>query len=123
MGVHIGSRIKLHCEMNHIPVPALCNLTGMEKSSIYRIFSKANLDTGTLLKFSIVLKHNFFQYFWEEKTKTSDTEILQLKEELSQLKQELDKLRQEHEETKRQNEMLQRENKLLNKFLDKMKPA
>jgi hypothetical protein len=115
MSVHIGSIIKNYCNERRISVSALSKMLGMDNSSIYRIYSRPYLDTDTLLKFSTALKHNFFQYFWEEKTNISDADVLRLKEEIVKLKREI-------EEIKRKNEMLQRENELLNKFLDKMKP-
>jgi hypothetical protein len=116
MSVHIGSVIKNYCHEHRITVLWLSKAIGMDTSSIYKALNRSNLDTDTILKFSDVLKHNFFQYFVEDKKAVSDTDILQLKQEISQLKQE-------NEDLKRKNEILIRENELLSKFFDKMKPV
>jgi hypothetical protein len=116
MSVHIGSIIKDYCDERRITAAMLSKMIGKDTSRVYRIFGRSHLDTDILHAYSVALKHNFFQYLWEEETKTSDTEVLRLKQEIGLLDQEV-------EELKRKNEMLMRENELLNKFLDKMKPA
>jgi transcriptional regulator with XRE-family HTH domain len=116
MSVHIGSIIKRFCEEHNISAPQLGRKVGMNSSTIYRVFKRANLDSENLILFSGALKHDLFQYYGQPKAPVSESDSLQLKEEIDELMKEI-------EELKRRNEILQRENELLNKFLDKMKPA
>lgn len=37
-----------------------------DRTNIYKIFKKQSIDTNLLLRISIVLKYDFFQYYAEE---------------------------------------------------------
>jgi hypothetical protein len=72
--MHIGQRIKEVLEQQHKPVTWLAKEINCERTNVYNIFARKDINTGLLTKLGVILGHNFFQelseeFFKEEKTK------------------------------------------------------
>lgn len=58
--IHIGRRIKEVVAQKGIKVPWIAQQLGYHRNNVYLIFSRQWIDTGTLMKLSIILQYNFF---------------------------------------------------------------
>ena len=58
--IHIGRRIKEVVAQKGIKVPWIAQQLGCHRNNVYLIFSRQWIDTGTLMKLSIILQHDFF---------------------------------------------------------------
>ena len=59
----IGYLIKSELEHQERSVSWLAKKIGCSRTVVYRIFEKDSIDTGILLRISIVLKRNFFDEY------------------------------------------------------------
>lgn len=66
MAVHIGKEIQRVMEQRGVSVVRLARDYGCSRIHMYRIFEKASLDTAMLMRFSMLLGHDFFQLYSDE---------------------------------------------------------
>ena len=66
MSVHIGKEIKKKTQERGMTVVCLSRELGCHRTNIYRIFCSPTIDTGVLLRLSIILEHDFFRLYSEE---------------------------------------------------------
>ena len=59
--IHIGRHIKEVVAQRGIKVPWIAQQLGCHRNNVYLIFSRPWIDTGTLMKLSIILQYNFFE--------------------------------------------------------------
>ena len=57
---HIGRHIKEVVTQKGVKVPWVAQQLGCHRNNVYLIFSRPWIDTGTLMKLSIILQYNFF---------------------------------------------------------------
>lgn len=93
--VHIGEKVQQVFEQKNIKLSDFADQLGTVRQNVYRIFKKRDLDTGLLTKLSLVLEHNFFQYYCPENEQDSiqDLHIKKMDEELSLAQKEIDYLK------------------------------
>ncbi|NJM24787.1 MAG: helix-turn-helix transcriptional regulator [Bacteroidia bacterium] len=63
--IEIGPKIQEVFESRNMKLTDFADELGTVRQNVYRIFKKRHLDTGLLTKISMVLNHNFFQYYVE----------------------------------------------------------
>ena len=63
MSVNIGEKIKQRAKELRIGPTELGMLLNTSKQNIYSIYKRKSLDAETILKLSIALKYDFFDYF------------------------------------------------------------
>lgn len=61
--VNIGAIIKRELLLQERSVAWFAKKLCCERANIYRIFNKQSLDTELLLRISLILNHDFFQYY------------------------------------------------------------
>lgn len=84
--VQIGPKVQEIFESRNMKLSDLADRLGTVRQNVYRIFKKADLDTGLLIKISEVLNHNFFHYY-----KTPDASADQpIDKELADLRSQLE---------------------------------
>lgn len=97
MPIHIGSIIQNYTRHNNIrPIDFYQGLQ-IQPSSIYKIFKGASISTRMLLRISILLKHDFFQYFQTELDQRINNNFEQQKIEHEQLKKDYENLKLEND--------------------------
>ncbi len=64
--VDIGSLIKQEMQRQGRGVTWLAKQIGRDRTLIYRIFNNKSIDTDNLLRISVALNHNFFDFYVEE---------------------------------------------------------
>ncbi|MCQ2326355.1 MAG: helix-turn-helix transcriptional regulator [Bacteroidales bacterium] len=70
--MHIGSRIKEVCEQKNVTAQELSKLIHCDRSNVYYIFKRDNIDIKLLQEIGKVLNHDFFQDLSNEnKTQSS----------------------------------------------------
>lgn len=57
---HVGQLIKAVVIQKGIKVPWLAQQLGCHRNNVYLIFSRSWIDTGSLMKLSQILEHDFF---------------------------------------------------------------
>lgn len=62
ISLHIGNEIKRVMKEQGRSVTWLSHQLYCDRTNIYKIFSKSSIDTTLLLRISIALNHNFFNY-------------------------------------------------------------
>jgi hypothetical protein len=68
--MHIGQRIKEVLEQRHKPVTWLAKEINCERTNVYNIFARKDINTGLLTKLGIILEHNFFKELSDDFSKT-----------------------------------------------------
>ena len=68
--MHIGQRIKEVLEQRHKPVTWLAKEINCERTNVYNIFARKDINTGLLTKLGIILEHNFFNELSDDFSKT-----------------------------------------------------
>ncbi len=63
MSIFIGEEIKNIVKEQGVTVSWLARELGCHRTSVYRIFDSYSIDTDTLLRLSIILKHDFFKKY------------------------------------------------------------
>lgn len=61
--IHIGKFIHLRVKENNIDVPRICNFMKCTEPEINEMYTKENLSTNTLLKWSKLLEYDFFRLY------------------------------------------------------------
>ncbi len=64
--IHIGNIIKQELEKQERTIVWLAKKLKCDHSNIYSIFRRESMDTDLLLRISIALNVNFFQYYVHE---------------------------------------------------------
>lgn len=68
--MHIGNRIRDILKERGQSVVWLARQLSYSRTNIYKLFGKSTIDTGVLLRISVILHHDFFtEYSNEVKTK------------------------------------------------------
>ena len=67
--MHIGQKIKEVLEQRHKPVTWLAKEINCERTNVYNIFARQDINTGLLTKIGIILEHNFFKELSDEFSK------------------------------------------------------
>lgn len=63
MEKHIGDLIKEELEKQERTVSWFARKLSCDRSNVYRLFQKESIDSGLLVRISIVLNRDFFSYF------------------------------------------------------------
>lgn len=71
--MHIGKRIKEVLEQRQMPVTWLAKEINCERTNVYNIFARKDINTGLLTKLGIILEHNFFKELSDDFSKTEKT--------------------------------------------------
>ncbi len=58
--IHIGRHIQEVVTQKGIKVPWIAQQLGCHRNNVYLIFSRQWIDTGTLMKLSLILQYDFF---------------------------------------------------------------
>ena len=64
--IHIGHLIEQELRRQERSVTWLARQLSCDRTNIYDIFRRSNIDTFLLYRISIALHHDFFQYFSQE---------------------------------------------------------
>jgi len=64
--IHIGHIIQAQLKADQRSVGWLAREIGCTRNNVYKIFSKSSLDSDLILRISIVMQYNFFQYYTTE---------------------------------------------------------
>lgn len=64
--IHIGQLIEKELRRQERSVSWFARKLYCDRSNVYDIFRRENIDADLLLRISIVLNHNFFQYYMEQ---------------------------------------------------------
>ena len=68
--MHIGKRIKEVLEQRQKPVTSLAKEINCERTNVYNIFARKDINTALLAKIGIILEYNFFKEISDEFSKT-----------------------------------------------------
>ena len=68
--MHIGKRIKEDLEQRQKPVTWLAKEINCERTNVYNIFARKDINTALLAKIGIILEYNFFKEISDEFSKT-----------------------------------------------------
>lgn len=63
MEIDIGSLVRQVAEQGHVGPTELGKRIGTSKQNIYGIYKRNSMDSSLMLKLSLALDHNFFQYY------------------------------------------------------------
>ncbi len=61
--IHIGNIIRQELKQQRQSVSWLAYQLNTDRSNMYRILKKRNLDAELLRRISVILNHDFFQYY------------------------------------------------------------
>ena len=61
--IHIGHLIREHLKADNRSVSWLAREIHCTRNNVYKIFNKPSLDGDLILKISVVMNFNFFQYY------------------------------------------------------------
>ena len=64
--IHIGSIIKGKFEELGLPVSWFAKELCCDCTNVYSIFKRESIDTSLLVKISLILNHDFFQYYSQD---------------------------------------------------------
>jgi hypothetical protein len=64
--MHIGQRIKEVMRQKRVSVISIAREISCERTNIYNIFDRKDINTALLQKFSTVLQHDFFKEMSQE---------------------------------------------------------
>jgi hypothetical protein len=64
--MHIGRRIREVLSQRHKAVTWLAKEINCERTNVYNIFMREEINTGLLYKISVILDYNFFKELSEE---------------------------------------------------------
>lgn len=67
--IHIGEIIKEELLRQERSIAWFARKLYCDRSNVYDIFHRKSIDTGLLLRISIILKCNFFKYYLDEANK------------------------------------------------------
>lgn len=123
--VHIGKKIKEVVGESRFTVAEFAEKINRTRDVAYKIFAKSNIDTGLLQKISLVLEHDFFNYYSHELpmvkepgkvgyTKKTDL-ITSMGEELKAFKKHLNEMEEKYETLKKLSQFQEEKLKRLEK--------
>lgn len=61
--IHIGQMVERELRRQGRTIPWLAAQLYCDRTNIYSIFKRASIDTTQLLRISVALQHDFFQYY------------------------------------------------------------
>lgn len=61
--MHIGKLIRNELTRRNMTVVAFARQLSCTRVNAYKIFEKKSIDTGMLLRISVILEYDFFQYY------------------------------------------------------------
>lgn len=61
--IFIGREIQNYMTRGHYSAATLASRLYCDRTNIYKIFTKDSIDTNTLFKISVYLRHNFFSIY------------------------------------------------------------
>lgn len=64
--IHIGNIIKEIFDQQEFSASRFAKLLCCDRTNVYSIFKRESIDTALLEKISIILNHDFFQYYSED---------------------------------------------------------
>lgn len=64
--IHIGKLIEKELRRQERSVSWFARKLYCDRSNVYDIFRRENIDADLLLRISMILNHNFFQYYMEQ---------------------------------------------------------
>ena len=64
--MHIGQRIREVLSQKHKPVTWLAREIDCERTNVYNIFRRQDIDTELLMRISVILHRDFFAIFSKE---------------------------------------------------------
>ena len=64
--VHIGHLIEQELRRQRRSVSWFARELYCDRTNVYKLFQKESIDTMLLYRISVVLSHDFFQYYTEE---------------------------------------------------------
>jgi hypothetical protein len=64
--IHIGHLIQTQLKADQRSASWLAREIGCSRNHVYKVFNRPSLDADLILKISIVLSFNFFQYYSAE---------------------------------------------------------
>lgn len=64
--IHIGHIIQAQLKTDQRSVGWLAREIGCTRNHVYKIFAKPSLDSDLILKISVAMSFNFFQYYTAE---------------------------------------------------------
>lgn len=70
--MQIGERIRRRLDEQGNTVVWLARQLSCSRTNVYKIFEKSNLDTGLLMRVSVILKYDFFKLYSEELKKSME---------------------------------------------------
>ena len=73
--IHIGHLIREQLKADQRSASWLAREIGCTRNHVYKIFNRPSLDADLILKISIVLSFNFFQYYSTEVTAAMKTRM------------------------------------------------
>lgn len=63
---HLGEAIKEELDRQERSVAWFARKLSCDRSNVYRIFQKESIDTGLLIRISVILQYNFFSELSDE---------------------------------------------------------
>lgn len=73
--IHVGQLIKAQLKADQRSASWLAREIGCTRNHVYKIFNKPSLEGDLLLKISIAMSFNFFQYYMAEFVKGMKTRV------------------------------------------------
>lgn len=64
--IHIGKLIEAELHRQEHSVTWLARKLYCDRTNVYNIFKRTSIDTELLYRISVILKHNFFSYYFIE---------------------------------------------------------
>lgn len=64
--MHIGQRIKQVMAEKNLSVIAAAKVINCERTNVYNVFARKDINTNLLRKFSVLLDHDFFKELSED---------------------------------------------------------
>lgn len=64
--IHIGQIIETELHRQERSVTWFANKLYCDRTNVYSIFKRKSIDTELLLRISLILHHNFFNYYLSE---------------------------------------------------------
>lgn len=74
--IHIGKQIKKELSRQQRSIQWLATKICCDRTNVYKIFKRESIDTGLLLRISMVLNKDFFEYYSKEFYRDKDRKIV-----------------------------------------------
>lgn len=73
--IHIGMIIKSELDKQERSVTWFARKLYCDRTNVYKIFKRKSIDTELLLRISVILNTNFFQYYENAYHKSLNSEV------------------------------------------------